>query len=228
MEEREDEDYPCQKGLNLSDPILLGPEDQADFEPISDEEEDNLEEIIKEFTRDRYPDGPRFKQPGFDPSLPSVLPPEQMDDLNDILFVMCEEQAGNAKVKGPLTKKDLPCLRQEWVDKFSDMLRGVPETLPPFREVNHHIPLVDKQKKYNYYLLKCPDSMRKPLSEKISNYCKAGWWCPARVEQAAPMLVVPKKNGTLRTVINALKQNANTIKDVTPFPDQDLSKLDVA
>jgi hypothetical protein len=178
MEEIEDEDYPCQKGLNLSDPILLGPEDQVDIEPISDEKEDDLEEIVQEFTRDRYPDGPRFKQPGFNP-LPSVLPPEQMDDLNDILFTMCKEKAGYAKAKGPLTKKDLPHLRQEWVDKFSDMLGGVPETLPPFREVNHHIPLVDKQKKYNYYLLKCPDSMRKPLSEKISKYCKVGWWCPA-------------------------------------------------
>jgi hypothetical protein len=117
MEEIEDEDYPHQKGLDLSDPILLGPEDQVDIEPISDKKEDDLEEIIQEFTRDRYPDGPRFEQPGFDP-LPSVLPPEQMDDLNDILFTMCEEQAGYAKAKGPLTKKDLPRLRQEWVDKF--------------------------------------------------------------------------------------------------------------
>jgi hypothetical protein len=96
------------------------------------------------------------------------------------------------------------------------------------REINHHIPLVDKKKKYNYYLPKCPDSMRKPLAEKISEYCKAGWWCPARVEQAAPMLVVPKKNGNIRTVVNAQKRNANTVNDVTPFLDQDLIWLDVA
>jgi hypothetical protein len=48
------------------------------------------------------------------------------------------------------------------------------------------------------------------------------------VEQAAPMLVGPKKNGALHMVINALKRNANTVKDVTPFPDQDLIRLDVA
>ncbi|KAF8223506.1 hypothetical protein L208DRAFT_1316462, partial [Tricholoma matsutake] len=46
--------------------------------------------------------------------------------------------------------------------------------------------------------------------------------------QAAPMLVVPKKTGKLHTVINAVKRNANTVKDVTPFPDQDLIRLDVA
>jgi hypothetical protein len=42
------------------------------------------------------------------------------------------------------------------------------------------------------------------------------------------MLVVPKKNSTLRTVINAQKRNATTVKDVTPFPDQDMIRLDVA
>jgi hypothetical protein len=64
---------------------------------------------------------------------------------------------------------------------------------------------VDAEKKYNYYLSRCPNSMRKSLSEKISKYCKAGWWHPARAEQVVPMLVIPKKNGMICTVINALK-----------------------
>ena len=87
---------------------------------------------------------------------------------------------------------------------------------------------MDDKKKYNYHLPKCPDSMRKPLTEKIDTYCKAGWWRPARAEQAAPMLIVPKKNDVLHTVINAQKRNANTVKDVTPFPDQDMIRLNVA
>ncbi|KAF8239476.1 hypothetical protein L208DRAFT_1237013 [Tricholoma matsutake] len=132
------------------------------------------------------------------------------------------------KCKGPLSKKDLPRLREEWKQSCQDILNGVPDKLPPLRDINHHIPLVDEKKKYNFYLPKCPDSMRKPLAEKIARYCKAGWWCPARAEQAAPMLVVPKKTGKLRTVINAVKCNANTVKDVTLFPDQDLIHLDVA
>ncbi|KAF8232171.1 hypothetical protein L208DRAFT_1273491, partial [Tricholoma matsutake] len=116
----------------------------------------------------------------------------QVDDLNDVLFAICEDLADKAKSKGPLSKKDLPCLREEWRQSCQDVLNGVPDKLPPLREINHQIPLVDEKKKYNYYLPKCPDSMRKPLAEKISKYCKAGWWRPAHVEQAAPMLVVPK------------------------------------
>jgi hypothetical protein len=70
--------------------------------------------------------------------------------------------------------------------------------------------------------------MRKPLVEKIVRYCRAGWWCPAQAEQAAPMLVVPKKNRDIWTVVNAKKRNDDTVKNVTPFPDQDLICLDVA
>jgi Reverse transcriptase (RNA-dependent DNA polymerase)/RNase H-like domain found in reverse transcriptase len=88
--------------------------------------------------------------------------------------------------------------------------------------------LVQPSHPNNYYLPKFPDSMRKPLAKKIAKYCRAGWWCSAWAEQAALMLIVPKKVGTIHTVINAVKHNANTVKDVTLFPDQDLIQLDVA
>ena len=48
------------------------------------------------------------------------------------------------------------------------------------------------------------------------------------VYQAPPLLCVPKKNGRLRTVVDARKRNENTFKDVTPFPDQDQIRMDVA
>ena len=42
------------------------------------------------------------------------------------------------------------------------------------------------------------------------------------------MLCVHKKSGKLRTVIDFRLQNDNLIKDVTPFPDQDAIRHDVA
>jgi hypothetical protein len=117
---------------------------------------------------------------------------------------------------------------EEWLEACKDILQGVPEQPPPIREINHWIPLVDENKKYNYHLPHCLDSMRKPLAEKIEKYCQAGWWHPACAEQAALMLVIPKKTGAIHTVVNAKKRNDNMVKDVTPFPDQDLICLDVA
>jgi len=49
------------------------------------------------------------------------------------------------------------------------------------------------------------------------------------VHQAAPMLCIPKKDGVkLRTALDARKRNDNTYKDVTPFPDQEQIRHDVA
>ena len=65
------------------------------------------------------------------------------------------------------------------------------------------------------------------LSEN-ERYTTAQWWIPAVAHQAVPMLCIPKKNGKLRTVFNLWEQNDNTVKDVTPFPDQDIICNDMA
>ena len=39
---------------------------------------------------------------------------------------------------------------------------------------------------------------------------------------------IPKKTGKLRTMIDCRKCNNNTVKDVTPFPDRDQIRMDVA
>jgi hypothetical protein len=94
--------------------------------------------------------------------------------------------------------------------------------------VNHKISLIDENKRYNYHLPRCPDSLKLELTEKIQHYKNAGWWEETNVSQAAPMLCVPKKSGKLRTVIDGRKRNDNTEKDVTPFPDQEQIRMDVA
>jgi hypothetical protein len=87
--------------------------------------------------------------------------------------------------------------------------------------VNHKIPLIDENKRYNYHLLRCPNSLKPELAEKIQCYKNTGWWEETNVSQAALILCVPKKSGRLRTVVNGCKRNNNTEKDVTPFPDQE-------
>jgi len=94
--------------------------------------------------------------------------------------------------------------------------------------VNHKISLIDENKRYNYHLPRCPDSLKPELVEKIQRYKNAGWWEETNVSQAAPMLCVPKKSGKLRTVIDGHKRNDNTEKDVTPFPNQEQIRMDVA
>jgi hypothetical protein len=66
-----------------------------------------------------------------------------------------------------------------------------------------------------------PGSIKPQLLDKIQKYTKAQWWVEGTTD-AQPMLCLFKKDKqTLQTVIDLQKRNENTVKDLTPFPDQD-------
>jgi RNase H-like domain found in reverse transcriptase/Reverse transcriptase (RNA-dependent DNA polymerase)/Integrase zinc binding domain len=149
-----------------------------------------------------------------------------MSQQQEVLLAVMDAQLNELKEE----EQVLPDLRAKWVESASDILTGAPPNLPPLREVNHKIPLIDESKQYNYHLPRCPDALKTQLSDKIQRYTNAGWWEETNVSQAAPMLCVLKKSTTpkLRTVIDGRKRNDNTVKDVTPFPDQEEIRNDVA
>jgi Reverse transcriptase (RNA-dependent DNA polymerase) len=100
--------------------------------------------------------------------------------------------------------------------------------MPPIREITHEINFIDPDLRPTYHLPTCPDTLKPELAEKIARYEKAGWWKRVTTDSAAPLLYVYKKDRQLRTAVDAHKHNENTIKDVTPFPDQDGICHDVA
>ncbi|KAF8223419.1 hypothetical protein L208DRAFT_1316812, partial [Tricholoma matsutake] len=101
------------------------------------------------------------------------------------------KQKGKSRELG-LTEEDYPQLRQQWHDEFIDILGGTRDQLPPWREVNHEIHLIDDNKQYRYHLLRVPHSLHDQFHEKINRYVNAGWWEPQSVSQAAPMLCLNK------------------------------------
>lgn len=131
-------------------------------------------------------------------------------------------------MRGTSQAEDVARLRERWLSEYADILGGVPEKLPPMREINHRIPLIDDEKTYRYHHPKCADALKPKLSEKIQRYVRAGWWIFKNVAQAAPMMCLPKKDGELRTVFDCRQRNDNTIHDVSPFPDQEQIRMDVA
>lgn len=125
-------------------------------------------------------------------------------------------------------KDEFTHLRDHWRHDYADIMNGTKEELPPWREVNHEIHLIDPNKQYHYYLPRCPNSLREEFHEKINQYVNAGWWEPRAVSKAAPMLCIRKKDAKLRTVVDARQRNDNMVKDVTPLPDQEIIREDVA
>ncbi|CAD6961547.1 unnamed protein product [Tilletia controversa] len=119
-------------------------------------------------------------------------------------------------------------LRSQWMDKRKDLWGPRKLKLPPFREINHSIPLIDENYRPFSRPGKCPEQFRQVYMEKINTYEKAGLWQRASVPAAMPMMPIPKKDNRIRTVVDARQRNDNTVKDVTPFPDQDVIRRDVA
>ena len=127
-----------------------------------------------------------------------------------------------------LTKEDYPWLHQQWCNKLQDIVNGTRGEMPPWREVNHEIHLIDDNKQHIYHTPRCPLALREELYKKVNRYVDSGWWEPKSIAQAAPLLCIPKRDGRLRMAIDARQRNDNTIKDITPLPDQDIIWEDVA
>jgi hypothetical protein len=127
-----------------------------------------------------------------------------------------------------LTKEDILRIRKEWEEKIKDLTSPIPLELPPLRSINHRIPVIDDTVKLCFRVAKCPDSQRDQLMEKIQRYTAAGWWEEMPVSQASPLLCIRKKNGKLRTVVDCRERNDNKAKDLTPFPDQDMIRNNLA
>ena len=116
-------------------------------------------------------------------------PPQKEEVLLAIMDVNLNELKEEEEV--------LPDLYNQWMENAADILRGAPNRLPPLREVNHKIPLIDENVWYKYHLLCCPDALKLELSKDIQRYTNSGWWEEANVPQATPMLCMPKKTGCL-------------------------------
>ena len=120
-----------------------------------------------------------------------------------------KQQFASIKTKEKcLTESDIPHLRNQLFQKYKNWLRGMVQRLPPLREVNHNIPLIDASKHYTYHLPCCVDALKQQLSDKIWQYTDADWWIMKSIPQAAPMLCIPKKSGKLRAVKQGLCQKS--------------------
>jgi hypothetical protein len=191
-------------------PVILEEDAAAMLEDMHE-----IDEIMQEFMHVRYPRRLYAERaaPQQEAAPPEPTPAKKLD-INEALHAITEVHAQDVRSMGTLTQDDIPELQAKWLCSCQDIMNGVLEELPLMCGVNHHIPLIDENKQYHYHLPRCPDSMKVQLMEKIMWYTWAG-------------LCILKKSGLLHTVIDACKQNDNTVKDVTPFPDQDQICLDI-
>ena len=115
---------------------------------------------------------------------------------------------------------------REELHRYAEPLcREIAETdLPPLRDINHTIPLIDENMVYPWRPSRCPKAFRAQWAEKRNAYIKSGRWKITSAGNTVPMLLIPKPGTNppeLRTVVDLHKRNKNTRKLTSPLPDME-------
>ena len=125
-----------------------------------------------------------------------------------------------------LEDRDIEYVRDELRRYAEPLCKEMHETgLPPLRDINHTIPLIDEAKTYPWRPSKCPEAFREQWAEKRDAYLKTGRWEVTSAGNTVPMLLIPKPNTSnpvqLRTVVDLRERNKNTHKMTSPLPDME-------
>jgi hypothetical protein len=127
-----------------------------------------------------------------------------------------------------ISEEKIQRAREALIEYARPLCKEMEETdLPPFRAINHQIPLIDENKIYPWRPSRCPEAFRSQWVEKKNAYLKSGRWRITSARNTVPMLLIPKpgaKRGQipeLRTVFDLRARNANTVKMTSPLPDID-------
>jgi hypothetical protein len=127
-----------------------------------------------------------------------------------------------------LLEENLEEGRKMLTEYARDICKELDETdLPPFRAINHEIPLIDEHKIYPWRPSRCPEVFRGQWTEKKDVYLKSGRWKVSSARNTVPMMFIAKPGRKidnvpeLRTVVDLRARNANTVKMSSPLPDID-------
>ena len=126
---------------------------------------------------------------------------------------------------GTLEEKQIESVRENLRQYADPICKEVHKTdLPPFRAINHTIPLIDESKIYPWRPSRCPEVFRAQWAEKRDAYLKSGRWEVTASGNTVPMLLIPKLNThppVLRTVVDLRERNKKTHRMTSPLPDME-------
>ncbi len=110
----------------------------------------------------------------------------------------------------------------EIIEFARPLFKKVSETpLPPLREINYEIPLMDEARVYSFCPSKYPKKFRDQWVSKRDAYLLTGCWCVSTARNSSPLLLIPKidDNTRLRVVGDFRQRNLNTKKMSLPIPN---------
>ncbi|SCV73222.1 BQ2448_7147 [Microbotryum intermedium] len=150
---------------------------------------------------------------------PGLLPNDEIIGLelhNPLLDVV------DNPARKDLSESEAQTLLAALLEKYSDVfVDSLPmDRLPPYRPVNHKIPLINLNKKVKPKVYPLVDKHCTQWAEHSAKYTCGCFWVLGPIDSAAPVFAIPKKNSqTARFVIDLRACNSNTTKHFSPIPD---------
>lgn len=106
------------------------------------------------------------------------------------------------------------------LSKFSSVFQ-VPTRLPPQRDQDHAIPLVDESQVVKVKPYRYPHSQKEQIEKMVKDMLEQGITQPSTSPFSSPIILVKKKDGTWRFCTDYRALNAITVKDSFPMPTVD-------
>lgn len=117
----------------------------------------------------------------------------------------------------PVTKEPIPAEVQSLIDSFQTIF-AEPSSLPPKRYCDHTIPLIPGAAPVNLRPYRFNPALKNEIEQQVSDMLKFGVIQPSHSAFSSPALLVKKKDGSWRLVIDYRRLNAITIKGTYPMP----------
>jgi len=146
----------------------------------------------------------------------------QSEELHPVLMLMhrvehIPVQLGQMGVHGGVPDRYQVALTQ-LLDKYEDVFADKLETLPPVVQGWHSIPLIAGSTAPNQRPYRMAPAMRAELERTVQEGLKSGRITPSTSEFGAPVLFVPKPDGSWRMVIDYRALNKITVRNKYPLP----------
>lgn len=116
-----------------------------------------------------------------------------------------------------LTDNAIPPVVQPLIQQFQDVF-DAPTGLPPKRNCDHHIPLLPGAGLVNLRPYRFNPALKDEIETQVTEMLNSGVIQHSQSAFSSPALLVKKKDGTWRLVIDYRRLNAITVKSTYPMP----------